>query len=1295
MKKALVVLFVLAFYLCAWGDMPVLYRTGVQFDVTTAVDFRGNLYAAYVDSNSPNNSALYLTYSTDGGRNFEPSTVLDFWHTCRRPNIATIDTEVVIAYEDASANDIYMIKGSPGSFGDTTAILNSSLPELEPSLAVDTLNYLYVVYAMGNIGSRQLYYMYSDDRGETFSTPVQITTISSGDVFHPTARVRGGGSSAILYISFSYMDGDTNVGYVGITQAGSSTPSVGGLVPVSHTSRQEIVQRGGMDVSERGDVTIAYDEATAGGNYSCMVRHKSYTMPTFSSPYPLLIHSPGAHRPQVIADVRGNLQIIWQQYNGTDYDIIMAYSENYGISYSGSRIRLNDDLAGVNHILPVVSNYASPDVRRVFFCWLDDRYGNPDIFGDYLVQFGNEYVAKVVYGGYIMGGYVNGGYRVFFEDRNIRFYQDDTLFIWSDSASTVTAESLSTGSTTSQRWARVDLEPWEEEITGGGVLNVINYYHQYNMQFNAVSLPSGTDPMDATNSIPLWGTSFAEIDTFAFIYDGHPGSIWADRGTRAYLKGISTGSGTSERWIHISEADSLSFNSYEPIDTTLYYWHQYICDIALPFTDSEHTIACDSGQVFGAQDRPTGLYDEWLTWRDAGSYLSIVDTTTGDPAHWTSDITDWVVDRPVYAVVSYNNFYTGTNFMMIALSDTSMELMWIDFPNEDYYLVLNARDTSQIAGIDTIPANNTHLIVNGLEPNTAYFWMIGGYTASGDPSYSNALSTYTLTPNPPDTGTIVDRGDNFAVLSIPAFPNDRVGNSAYVWNCVEGEGVGGVDTVFTDGTTTWLLSGLTPGNTYSYYIKYLNGDGMPSVDSAFVTFTIQEGYTYMVNETASRGWNMIAASLAPSPAYPVSQFADDISPFYTSQWNSNIYQYDETRGTYTVPDTLLWGKGYFLFPWYGGTTVDMYGSARYETCDQPLTYTPSFPYSGWNLVGNPYTTPIRWEDILYSHQTYRVDNTYYTWTDMGWAFYSPYFAGGVGPYIQPFMGFEVHAWSGGGNLHMTYPLYSGPYRKGIAKKEELPKVRWALKLSAKSKTQPLADAHNYIINTEADNCIPFDIPEPPIFGYLSLYFEDEKSEFLTARGINLDKVGSYQASFYVESNHPGEIELSFGNLQYIPEEVDIEVIDLLTEESIDPRETSRYAFNLEGQGFDFNYADPPSYGDGLRRKFQIRLSKGCVGCADGGKVPAEICLAQPYPNPFNSEVQLRYTINELTDVTLVVYDIIGSPVRTILRRTMDAGTYKTSFDARDDYGRELPSGCYFIRLFAGDEAHTRKVLLMR
>ena len=305
----------------------------------------------------------------------------------------------------------------------------------------------------------------------------------------------------------------------------------------------------------------------------------------------------------------------------------------------------------------------------------------------------------------------------------------------------------------------------------------------------------------------------------------------------------------------------------------------------------------------GSQDRPTGLYDEWITWRDAGSYLSLTDTTTGDPAHWTADRTNWVVDGPIHAIISYNNFYTGTNFMTIALSDTSMDLVWIDFPNEAYYVLMNARDTTPVAGVDSIPANTVHLIVSGLNPNAGYFWMIAGITASGDTSYSNALLTYTLTPNPPDSASLVDIGDNFALLTIPPFVNDRQALSGYVWDCVEGEGAGAVDTVFTDGTTTWLLTGLVPGQTYTYDVYYRNGDGVLSDDYAEITFTIQGSYTYPISGCMRRGWNMLGASIKPAPAYPISQFSDDISPFYTANWNSNIFYYEETRGLYLAPLT--------------------------------------------------------------------------------------------------------------------------------------------------------------------------------------------------------------------------------------------------------------------------------------------------------------------------------------------------------------------------------------------------------
>jgi len=93
--------------------------------------------------------------------------------------------------------------------------------------------------------------------------------------------------------------------------------------------------------------------------------------------------------------------------------------------------------------------------------------------------------------------------------------------------------------------------------------------------------------------------------------------------------------------------------------------------------------------------------------------------------------------------------------------------------------------------------------------------------------------------------------------------------------------------------------------------------------------------------------------------------------------------------------------------------------------------------------------------------------------------------------------------------------------------------------------------------------------------------------------------------------------------------------------------------------------------------------------------PTAFTLAQNYPNPFNSSTVIRFTLPEKQDVHLVVYNLTGQQVATLVAGARDAGTYTVRWDGRDDLNRELASGLYLYRLKAGPREKTRKLLLVR
>lgn len=83
------------------------------------------------------------------------------------------------------------------------------------------------------------------------------------------------------------------------------------------------------------------------------------------------------------------------------------------------------------------------------------------------------------------------------------------------------------------------------------------------------------------------------------------------------------------------------------------------------------------------------------------------------------------------------------------------------------------------------------------------------------------------------------------------------------------------------------------------------------------------------------------------------------------------------------------------------------------------------------------------------------------------------------------------------------------------------------------------------------------------------------------------------------------------------------------------------------------------------------------------------------PNPFNPMTTIRFDLARPSDASVVVFDLSGRKVKTLVRGALDGGRHEVSWDGRDEGGAEVPSGVYFYRIVAGDVNETRKMTLLR
>jgi len=88
-------------------------------------------------------------------------------------------------------------------------------------------------------------------------------------------------------------------------------------------------------------------------------------------------------------------------------------------------------------------------------------------------------------------------------------------------------------------------------------------------------------------------------------------------------------------------------------------------------------------------------------------------------------------------------------------------------------------------------------------------------------------------------------------------------------------------------------------------------------------------------------------------------------------------------------------------------------------------------------------------------------------------------------------------------------------------------------------------------------------------------------------------------------------------------------------------------------------------------------------------------LKEAVPNPFKGATEIGFAVASEVVVNLSVYDVSGKLVKKILNEKLLLCEYRVTWDGRDESGRPVRNGVYFVRITAGEFSASRKLLLLR
>jgi hypothetical protein len=114
---------------------------------------------------------------------------------------------------------------------------------------------------------------------------------------------------------------------------------------------------------------------------------------------------------------------------------------------------------------------------------------------------------------------------------------------------------------------------------------------------------------------------------------------------------------------------------------------------------------------------------------------------------------------------------------------------------------------------------------------------------------------------------------------------------------------------------------------------------------------------------------------------------------------------------------------------------------------------------------------------------------------------------------------------------------------------------------------------------------------------------------------------------------------------------------------------------------------------GTAGRSEIRATSADPTDAPGGLRSTR--LHQNVPNPFNASTTIVFSLRSPARVELVIYDLAGRRIRTLLAGDLPAGIHRPRWNGLDERGRSVASGIYFYQLRSPESVLTRRMVLIR
>ena len=374
----------------------------------------------------------------------------------------------------------------------------------------------------------------------------------------------------------------------------------------------------------------------------------------------------------------------------------------------------------------------------------------------------------------------------------------------------------------------------------------------------------------------------------------------------------------------------------------------------------------------------------------------------------------------------------------------------------------------------------------------------------------------------------------------------------------------------------------------------------------------------------------------------------------------------ENFNGWILPDSILSGKAYWMkqvmidnpiFSTGKGRTVDLNG---FEIKTSP----------GWNIIGSPYLFPvlINLDSEVFSELYVYGKNEMEGWVDT------------VVTVLRPWAGYAVYNKTDNNQFIKLSPL-----RDNIVNaSRHIENDGWQLNVNVESGSY-LDQKNIFGVSSRSTNDFDnFDCPELPVHqNYISLYSKNNEKKL--SKDIRQSDTYFHIWDIILESNLNEQKAVLNFRLNGQVESGEIWFMDLQNGDNFNVNEKLFHELELYQNKFSNRYK--VVYGSKHEVENFLDEIKSMI--------PDDFSLGNNFPNPFNPKTKIPFSLPEPSFVSIMIYDLKGQHIRTLLYENKMTGYHTVLWDGKDKKGLQVSSGMYYYGIKTPNFNKFKKLVLLK